>query len=320
MVCPLAADKVIGKSTMIVAKDLPSTKAAEAKKFNEEVKEITKGIQGVEIDVKAQFGAGDQYDTITGVVPINGGDPINLEHKEGEVWLIDFWATWCPPCQAPMAHNQEMLTKRKADWGDKLRIIGISIDQTAEPVVKHVEAKGWADVEHYHRAGSSCSNQYGIKGVPHVILVDTKGKIVYKGHPAQRKDLEADFDTLLKGEAITGEGTAPAEGAGDSAEADPGFSALDFAAVNKEVDDFEEVGKALQQDPKVQEAAKTLMRAFCVYLLREKFNPFTGDTTGKFENYRVLVGPSASIDAIKPILEEKVKGSFQVVMQEHPMG
>jgi len=39
------------------------------------------------------------------------------------------------------------------------------------------------------------------------MLIDTNGKIVFKGHPANRSDLEADFDTLLKGEEITGKGT-----------------------------------------------------------------------------------------------------------------
>ena len=83
-------------------------------------------------------------------------------HKPGQVFLIDFWATWCPPCQQPMAHNQEMLEHHGARWGDKVRIIGISIDQTAEAVVKHVKAKGWTKVEHFHRAGSSADNDYGV--------------------------------------------------------------------------------------------------------------------------------------------------------------
>ena len=40
--------------------------------------------------------------------------------------LIDVWATWCGPCQKPMAHNQEMLVKN--NWGDKVRIVGVSVD------------------------------------------------------------------------------------------------------------------------------------------------------------------------------------------------
>ena len=95
-------------------------------------------------------------------MPIKGEDTINLEHKEGEVWLVDFWATWCPPCQKPMAHNQEMLEKRAADWGSNVRIIGISIDQTKDIVVKHCEEKKWMSIEHYHRHESNCSDVYSV--------------------------------------------------------------------------------------------------------------------------------------------------------------
>jgi len=58
--------------------------------------------------------------------------------------------------------------------------------------------------------------------VPHVLLVDTTGKIVFVGHPASR-DLEADIDTLLKGGTLTGEGTgqsAVEEGEDKSEECD----------------------------------------------------------------------------------------------------
>jgi len=105
---------------------------------------------------------GAPYKTIEGVADINTLDEVTIVHKPGQVFLIDFWATWCPPCQQPMAHNQEMLEHHGARWGDKVRIIGISIDQTAEAVVKHVKAKGWTKVEHFHRAGSSADNDYGV--------------------------------------------------------------------------------------------------------------------------------------------------------------
>ena len=76
-----------------------------------------------------------------------------------------------------------MLEKREKDWAGKVRIIGLSIDNTKEAVTKHVEAKGWNKVEHFHRDKSDCSKVYSVNGVPHVMLIDQYGKIVFKGHP-----------------------------------------------------------------------------------------------------------------------------------------
>ena len=56
---------------------------------------------------------------------------------------------------------------------------------------------------------------YGVQGVPHVILIDTNGKIAFMGHPAVR-NLEKDIDALLKGQSLTGEGTNPAAGGKDT--------------------------------------------------------------------------------------------------------
>jgi len=52
-----------------------------------------------------------------------------------------------------MNHNQEMLEKNKEKWGDKVRIIGISLDDTKEDAKLHVEKKKWTSVEHYHIEG-----------------------------------------------------------------------------------------------------------------------------------------------------------------------
>lgn len=162
MVAPLKATTVEGRYEAKVSAELPSSQKEKATKFNEMVAPILEGVEGFSNNVVAALNAGDMYETITNVKPIRGDTDMNLEHKEGEVWLVDFWATWCPPCQAPMAHNQAMLDKRKADWGDKVRIIGISIDQGAAEVVSHVDAKGWTSVEHYHRSQSKCSEVYKV--------------------------------------------------------------------------------------------------------------------------------------------------------------
>jgi len=75
----------------------------------------------------------------------------------------------------------------------------------------HIEAKKWEKIEHYQISNGVCQadKDHSIRGIPHVLLVDTQGAIVYKGHPASR-NLEQDIDSLLKGEKITGKGTEPA--------------------------------------------------------------------------------------------------------------
>jgi len=86
-----------------------------------------------------------------------GSEDVTLKHNAGEVILLDLWATWCPPCQKPMAHNVEMLKKQKPAWKDKVRIIGLSIDKSAEDLCKLCVERGYHEyVEHYHAANGRC--------------------------------------------------------------------------------------------------------------------------------------------------------------------
>jgi len=59
-----------------------------------------------------------------------------------------------------------------------------------------------------------------------------------------------------------------------------------------------------------------MSRAFCVLVLQMRYSPKTANFIGKYDNYRVLTGPKDSIDKVKTIFEEKVNGSFEIILQE----
>jgi hypothetical protein len=144
-----------------------------------------------------------------------------------------------------------MIEKNGAKWGDRVRICGISIDKDTQTVVNHVKTNKWESVEHFHRGGSTASEDYGAKGVPHMVLVDTQGKIVFIGHPAVR-NLEKDIDELLEGKVISGEGTKAVGGEG-SEEGEEGYEEMDLRVVDEEM---KKMGDTFNQEMKESEEVK----------------------------------------------------------------
>ncbi len=145
------------------------------------------------------LGMGDTAPEMT-LTSMEDGKSLTLSSLRGQVVFLDFWATWCGPCQEPMAHNSEVLKKRGADWQGKATILAVSCDNTMEILRKHVTAKGWENVPQYWAGegafGSKPFRDYVITGVPTAFLLDKEGKIVWTGHPSGF-DLEGEIDKLL---------------------------------------------------------------------------------------------------------------------------
>lgn len=96
------------KSLLVIEGSVPQEQSENLKRFRAHLKDTV--LKDVSPDTAAQeieckVGAGADYIEIKEVVNVWNDEKVNLTHKPGQVMLIDFWATWCPPCQKPMAHN-----------------------------------------------------------------------------------------------------------------------------------------------------------------------------------------------------------------------
>lgn len=127
------------------------------------------------------------------------GDAVNLSEGHGKhVYVVEFWATWCPPCVASIPHLTELQAKFK-DRG--VIVIGIS-DETAEKVKPFVENMG--DKMNYRvaldaekKTSAGYMKAFGQQGIPTAFIVDKTGKVVWVGHPMM--DLDKAVEQVVEG-------------------------------------------------------------------------------------------------------------------------
>jgi thiol-disulfide isomerase/thioredoxin len=136
------------------------------------------------------------------------GEEVTLE--KGKIYVVEFWATWCPPCRVTIPH----LSKLQEKYQDKdVVIVGIS-PEDAETVKPFVEKMG--DRMSYRVAidkNTATHKAYNkvapIPGIPHAYIVDKESRVVWSGHPMG--ELETVLEELVAGKqpAETPAGEAP---------------------------------------------------------------------------------------------------------------
>lgn len=126
-------------------------------------------------------------------VDLLGGGTLDLaSHKDKNVVVLDFWATWCPPCRVSMP-IVDRVAKRFADKGVVAYAVNLVEDpQTVEAFLKRnpLEAKVAMDKD------GKVAKQYGIQSIPLILVIDKEGVVqkVYEGvGPNLEKDLTADL-------------------------------------------------------------------------------------------------------------------------------
>ncbi len=123
------------------------------------------------------------------------GKPVNLASYKGKVVLLDFWATWCVPCQSEIPHFVEFQNNYAAQG---FQVVGISMDDGPDPVrtfyrqykMNYPVAMGSTEL---------AQSYGGILGLPVTFLIDRNGHVAanYRGQ-TDTAVIQQRLEALLK--------------------------------------------------------------------------------------------------------------------------
>lgn len=149
-------------------------------KFDDQLKKtLMAAAIGKELEIAKKTGIGQQFIDLK--LPNPAGQEIAISDfaGKGKYVLLDFWASWCGPCRRENPNVVKLYNQYK---GEDFEIIGISLDSEADKWAKGIadDKITWPQMSDLKAWESIAVGSYGIKGIPHTILLDRDGKIMAK--------------------------------------------------------------------------------------------------------------------------------------------
>jgi peroxiredoxin/outer membrane lipoprotein-sorting protein len=103
---------------------------------------------------------------------LEGGE-VKLANLKGKVVVLDFWATWCPPCREGLPHLAKLYAEKKADG---LQLFAVNVRET-KPQVQQFLEKAKLSLPVLMDTKGEVAGKYAVRGIPKTIVIGKDGKI-----------------------------------------------------------------------------------------------------------------------------------------------
>ncbi len=122
------------------------------------------------------------------------GEVIDIKDLKGKVIIVNFWATWCPPCRREMS-SLEDLYQETSNKGVDVIAVNIGEDPDAVfPFLGNLEA--YPSFQIVFDAEALLMDQWRVQGLPTTFIINKDGKVIYKAvggrefnHPLMRQKI-----------------------------------------------------------------------------------------------------------------------------------
>jgi thiol-disulfide isomerase/thioredoxin len=99
------------------------------------------------------------------------GEPVMLDQTRGKVVVLDFWATWCPPCRKELPS----IEKLRAEFGDRVQFYGVNDEEAG--TVKEFVRKNHYQLTVLLDGKREVHRNYGVSAIPTLLVIDKSGVI-----------------------------------------------------------------------------------------------------------------------------------------------
>lgn len=128
-------------------------------------------------------------------LPDTAGVSVSLSDFRGKYVLLDFWASWCPPCR----RENPNVVKAFNEYKDKnFTVVGISLDKDKSKWLKAIADDNltWTHLSDLKYWDSEIPALYGVRGIPANVLLDPDGVIIAKNITGE--DLHKKLEEVIK--------------------------------------------------------------------------------------------------------------------------